>query len=455
MVGVMRSTARRWRSGLVLLGAAGIAVAACSPSAPARSSATAGSSATSSPTDRLAAEGAPSVTVTPADGSTNIGLDAVLQVTAINATVRSVSVVENGTPEQLDWTVSSDKSDWTFSSGLDVNSSYTVSAVAVAAQGGEAIASTSFHTITSASRLLTTPLDLSDGETVGVGMPIELLFNTDIPTADQPGIIAHIAVVSSPPQPGGWYWFAPNEVHYRPESFWLPGTTVTVEADLNGVDAGNGYWGLGDWSESFTIGPEHVTVVNTQTRTMQVYDGDPANGGQLLDTWPTNTGKPGFDTINGTLVVLYHTPVVDMNSCQTFHTPSACDPGGANYYLENVYEDTAVSSDGYFIHAAPWACWGDTCNGVYPYGQNTSHGCINLSTANATTYYSWSQVGDVVEVTGSPLEASFSDGEGDWQTPWSDLVPGGQEVPGAEAAAGGAAPTEAATPTPTTSVAGP
>ena len=219
------------------------------------------------------------------------------------------------------------------------------------------------------------------------------------------------------------------------------------------MDAGNGYWGLGNWSESFSIGAAHLTVVNTQTRQLQVYDGDSATTGQLIDTWPTNTGKPGYDTISGVLVVLYHSPVVQMESCQTFHTPAAC--GGPDTYNEAVYDDTAVSSDGYFIHAAPWVCWGDTCS-ASSYGTgNSSHGCINLSTANAVTYYAWSQVGDPVQVVGSVLEASYSDGEGDWQVGWSDFAPGGQDVPSSAAMPASAPATDVASPTSAASVAGP
>jgi lipoprotein-anchoring transpeptidase ErfK/SrfK len=427
--------------------------AGCSLAPAASPSATPSPSPTSAPTGQLTASGPPSLTVTPADGTTGVGLDATIQVTAENATVSSVAVVNNGDDDTLAWTTSDAGAQWTYVGGLDLNAAYTVTATAVTASGGETVATSAFHTITSAKRLLTTVLYVSNGETVGVAMPIELEFNVPIPAANQAGIIAHLAVIANPPQPGGWYWFDDEDVHYRPENYWQSGTQVTLDADLNGVDAGNGYWGLGNWSESFGIGAAHLTVVNTQTRSMQVYNGDSVATGQLIDSWPTNTGKPGYDTISGVLVVLYHEPVVQMNSCQTFHTPAAC--GGDDTYNEAVYEDTAVSSDGYFIHAAPWVCYGTSCS-LYPYGAtNSSHGCINLSTANATTYYAWSQVGDPVQVVGSVLAASYSDGEGDWQTPWADFSPGGIDIPSNTVTPDQAPPTEGAGTTPASSVAGP
>jgi lipoprotein-anchoring transpeptidase ErfK/SrfK len=451
----MGSVTRR-HAWLVLLGTAAVAVAACSPSLTAAPTSTATATPTASAGGHLVAAGPPSVTITPSDGSTGVGLDAAIQVVAVNATVGTVTVEENGNDLTLAWTASDGGSQLTYSGGLDLDARYTVSASALSANGGETVANSSFQTITSAKRLLTTVLNLSGGETVGIGMPIELEFNTPIPAADQAGIIAHIGVISSPPQPGGWYWFDNEDVHYRPEDYWQPGTQVTVDADLDGVDAGNGYWGLGDWSTSFTIGPAHVTVVDTVARTMTVYDGVPGENPQLLDSWSTNTGKTGFETIGGTLVVLYHSPVVFMQSCPTFETAAACVPGGSEYYAENVYDDTAVSSDGYFIHAAPWVCGDDApvCD-LWPYGDvNSSHGCINLSTDNAVTYYNWSQVGDVVQVVGSTLEASYTDGEGDWQTPWSQFAQGGQDVPSASVAPAAAPPTNVAEPS-ASSVAGP
>ena len=445
----MRSMTR-WHGGLVLLGISGVALAACSPSGPQATATATPANSTAQPTSRLAALAPPSVTVTPNDGSSAVGLDTTLQVTATNAAVHSVSVQEDGSATTLQWTTADGGAQWSWTGGLDLDAAYTITATAVAPDGAATTAASSFHTIASAKRLLTS-VTPSDGATVGVGMPIELHFNTAIPQADQQGILDHVAVTSNPPQPGGWYWFDDQNVHYRPQNFWQSGTHVTVDAELKGVDAGSGFWGLGNWSESFTIGPEHVTLVNVQTRQLQVYNGDPSSGGQLLDTWPVNAGKSGFDTIDGTLVVLYHAPVVKMVSCPTFHTASACTPGGANYYDENVYQDTAISTDGYFIHAAPWACGtnANNCNyATYGRAVNSSHGCLNLSVDNATTYYGWSQVGDVVEVTGSPIQASYSDGEGDWQTPWSSFVQGGQAVLPAGSTPGSSAPAASATPTP-------
>ena len=75
--------------------------------------------------------------------------------------------------------------------------------------------------------------------------------------------------------------------------------------------------------------------------------------------------------------------------------PAAGIPGGAQYYDDPVYEDTAISTSGYFIHAAPWS--------VGSQGRaDVSHGCVNLSNARATTYYNFSIPGDVVQIDPEP-----------------------------------------------------
>jgi hypothetical protein len=51
---------------------------------------------------------------------------------------------------------------------------------------------------------------------------------------------------------------------------------------------------------------------------------------------------------------------------------------------------------------------------------NVSHGCINLSPANALAFFGFSRVGDVVVVTGSPRPPVVGDhGVMDWDTSWS------------------------------------
>ena len=52
-----------------------------------------------------------------------------------------------------------------------------------------------------------------------------------------------------------------------------------------------------------------------------------------------------------------------------------------------------------------------------------SHGCVNLSEANAIAYYNSVLPGDPVEVTGSSVPLGASDGDYyDWTVSWADWL---------------------------------
>ena len=223
-----------------------------------------------------------------------------------------------------------------------------------------------------------------DGDTVGVGMPIILRFSADVAPEHRHALTDHIRVTSVPAVVGAWHWFAPDEVHWRPPSFWSPGTRVAVTADT--------------WWSTFTVGPRHVSVVDTVAHRMRVFDGD-----RLVNTWPLSAGRSDLQTINGTLYVRYKDQDVLMDSTSIGIPRDAWDG-----YYEHVYWNTAISTDGYYVHGAPWslAAQGFT---------NVSHGCVNLSPDHAMTFFTFSRPGDVVMVRGSTVPATGEDGEGDWQ----------------------------------------
>lgn len=346
----------------------------------------------------------PRVEVQPADRSTGVPLDATVRVSASAGTLTSVAVTEVGAGS-VAGALASDGHTWVAAAALDPNATYRVSATALGAGGTHTSSLTTFSTIPVAQRLLTS-VTPADGQTVGVGEPITLRFNAPISAASQPDLVRRLSVTSTPAQTGAWHWYSPTEIHYRPQNFWSSGTTVSLNAHLRGLDAGGGVWGLGDFSESFTVGAKHVSTLDNNTHQMQVFEND-----KLLYTWPVSMGKPGFATLEGTLTVLYKQYAVRMNSCATFGG-AACIPGGANYYNEDVYWDTAISSNGYFIHSAPWSV---AQQGVV----NVSHGCVNLAPDNAVTFFKWSQVGDVVLVSNTGNIADESNGEADWQIPFA------------------------------------
>ena len=82
-----------------------------------------------------------------------------------------------------------------------------------------------------------------------------------------------------------------------------------------------------------------------------------------------------------------------------FHTMNSetigIDPNSAHgYNIKDVEYAMRLTYSGEFLHAAPWS--------VASQGHsNVSHGCTGMSTANAGWLYHHSQIGDVVEYTGS------------------------------------------------------
>jgi lipoprotein-anchoring transpeptidase ErfK/SrfK len=137
---------------------------------------------------------------------------------------------------------------------------------------------------------------------------------------------------------------------------------------------------------------------------------------KTLYTWPVSTGRPKNPTIQGNLVVWYKQQDVLMDS-QSIGIPRNSPDG----YYEHVYWDTAISTDGFFIHSAPWSEWAQG-------SQNVSHGCVNLSPSRAETFFNFTQKGDLVIVTNTGHTGDASDGEGDWQIAFDQYANSGGTV---------------------------
>jgi len=368
---------------------------------------------TAARTDQTPASSGPvALVLQPTTGSANITPDTAVTAVANNGTLTSVSLVEQGSTQSLQGDQTSDDRKWIYTGGLDSGATYTLTASAKGANGQTTNATSTFSTLQSDK--LTVTVTPSDGDTVGVGAPVFFRFNTAIPDNLKANVVAHLAVRSSPPVAGGFHWFADDQVDFRPAQYWQPGTQVAVIAQLVGVNAGNGVWGQGNFSENFTIGDSHISYIDNNTLQMTV-----TSNGQTLYEWPVSMGRDSvWPTISGTLDVRYKSYKVHMDS-ESIGICHSCVGG----YNEDVYWDTAISTDGFFVHAAPWSV-GD--QGV----DNVSHGCVNLSIDRATTFFNFSQTGDVVIIVNTKRNADASDGEGDWNIPFSQFQPGGQSVSG-------------------------
>jgi lipoprotein-anchoring transpeptidase ErfK/SrfK len=339
----------------------------------------------------------------PPDGATNVPPQTTINVDAVNGQIKHLTVkgpdgVE--VPGYLDdagaW--------WTTKADLIAGTTYQVTARLVPDRGKPRTKRWTFTTVTPTGGLGARVVP-GDNEVVGVGQPISVRFTSAV--ANRAAVEARLKVTTSVPVPGAWRWMNDHEVHWRPKDYWPANTEVWFDADLNGVDAGNGLIGNVHRTAHFRIGASHVSIANAGAHTLTVYE-----NGAVVRSFPMSAGRDKYPTMSGRHLVLGKAADVIMDS-STNGIPINSPDG----YYEHVAWDTQISSTGEYVHAAPWS--------VDDQGSdNVSHGCINLSTANAQWFFNFSQRGDVVEVTGTSRPPNDDIAMVDWKLPFDQWVQG-------------------------------
>ncbi len=325
-------------------------------------------------------------------GASEVPVSTLVEVGARDGALTSVQVTSAA--GQVAGAMSDDGASWTAQDRLEPGTTYTVKAVAER-EGIRARRVSRFTTQALTLDQQTYPsVAPLQGETVGVGMPVIVTF--DLPVTDKAAFEREMSVDSEPRQVGAWHWISDNEVHWRPKVYWKAGTKVTVDVDINGVDAGNGIYGQEDRVVDFEVGDAHIYKVNAQTHQMKVL-----SNGKLLRTIPITTGKPGFTTRSGTKVIIEKFAEKRMNSETVGIT------GSEAYDIDDVKYAMRLTYSGEFIHAAPWSVGSQG-------SANVSHGCTGMSTDQAGWLYSMTRRGDVVEYTGTDRPMEFTNGFGDW-----------------------------------------
>jgi lipoprotein-anchoring transpeptidase ErfK/SrfK len=379
-----------------------LAAAGCASSAGTGGSAGSKTGASSSPTPTQVS--AAQVSSNIATRAQKVSIGRTLRLAVASGTFKDVTV--SGPKGALAGALSADKSHWHSTAPLQPNGRYVVTSTAVDTKGLAKAYRSSFHTAKLTLDQQTFPSFFPTGGTVGVGMPVIIHF--DVPVTDRARIERHLKVTSAPAQVGSFHWISSQEVHWRPRTYWKPGTTVTVKANIGGVPAGNGIYGQLNRQTSFHIGRAMVSRVNIKTDQMHVFE-----NGSLIRTIPITTGKPGFNTRSGIKVIVEKKRHTRMNS-ETI----GIDPKSTNGYdLSDVQWAMRLTYSGEFLHAAPWS--------VAQQGHsNVSHGCTGMSDANAQWLYDRSIVGDPVEYTGSSKYMTLTNGFGDWNLSYANYAAG-------------------------------
>ncbi|MFJ6740154.1 Ig-like domain-containing protein [Streptomyces sp. NPDC091279] len=342
------------------------------------------------------------LSIAPKDGSKAVDTDGALHVDVGQGKLTRVQVKDGKGADVAGKITGGTR--WTPDTHLAASTTYTVHAVAKDTEGRETAKDSRFTTLTPKNTFIGT-FTPEDGSKVGVGMPFSLRFSRGI-TA--PGDVEKaIKVTTSPAVDVEGHWFGNDRLDFRPEHYWKSGTKVTVKLDLDGVQGRSGVYGTQSKTVSFTIGRDQVSVVDAKKHTMKI-----TQDGRVVKTVPVTTGKPGYETWNGQMVISEKLRVTRMNGETVGY--------GGEYDIKDVPDAMRLTTSGTFIHGN---YWGGGAFGHY----NASHGCVGLQDTRGGAdralpggwFFDHSMVGDVVVVKNSDDRTVAPDnGLNGWNMSW-------------------------------------
>ncbi|MEU0877834.1 Ig-like domain-containing protein [Lentzea sp. NPDC005914] len=292
---------------------------------------------------------------------------------------------------------------WVATEDLGYDKVYTWSGSAKGEDGVDVPVSGSFRTI-KPQRVVAASMNVGDHETYGVAMPVKVTFSS--PVQDKASAQKAMTVKTSVPTEGAWAWLSDTEAHWRPREYWKPNTEVSVDVDVYGVPFGGGSFGAEDVHAQFKIADRAlVAKANTQTHRFEIY-----RDGVLLHDLPASYGMESdkrAETRNGIHVVQ------QKESSRKMSNPTF------GYKDVPVTWAVLISQNGEFVH--------ENNGTVSAQGnRNVSHGCANLSGANAKIFFDLTMIGDPVEVVGSSVPLGLGDPMGpaagdywDWTLDWA------------------------------------
>jgi lipoprotein-anchoring transpeptidase ErfK/SrfK len=351
-----------------------------------------GSKAPGRPVKHQPAQAPATISISPANGSQHAAPDQGITVTAAHGAVSHITVLANGNP--VSGTLSQGGAVWHSQWALSVSQRYTVTATATSTEGHRIAATSTFRTLTPAQTFRT---QIFEGyhQTYGVGMPIKLTFSR--PITNKAAVERSLEVRTSQPVVGAWHWDGSQQLDFRPQAYWPAGTQVSFTGHLDGVQGAPGVYGFHTLTQSFAIGASVIVVANTATHHMSLY-----YNGRRIHYWPISTGRPGDNTPNGSYLTIEKANPVDMKG-----------PG----YNILVPWSVRFTWSGDYLHDAYWS--------VGEQGfTNVSHGCVNMTPADAELYYKMAVPGDPVTITGSPRAGTWDNGWTDWFLSWPQLLSG-------------------------------
>jgi lipoprotein-anchoring transpeptidase ErfK/SrfK len=369
-------------------------------------------------------KGSPAVSIkTPAEGAGDTPTSTEIAFSANNAASTSVALADS-TGAAVEGSLRPDGTAWVPGTQLKYGTTYTATVTA----NGSGKSDTKAVTFTTMKKpgyfvSATTPLD--DDQVYGVAMPFVLNFDEDVPKDQRANVERRLFVTSEPAQAGAWHWHNGHEVHYRPQNYWQPGTKISARLAIGGLPLGGNAYGAADVTIRASIGDKVEMVTDNATKTMTV-----TKNGEVIRQIPVSLGRPGKATSSGHMVIM------TKNVSEIF---VSTEPGDS--YRTSVNYPQRLTRGGEYIHGAYWS-EGD--QGV----RNVSHGCTNVSEANAKWLYGVTHVGDPVTIIGTGSNLDDNDGWTDWNYPtWEDYLKG-SALPHPTQTGPSASPSASASPAP-------
>ncbi|MBZ6474351.1 L,D-transpeptidase family protein [Streptomyces griseocarneus] len=342
------------------------------------------------------------VSVTPGEGK-EVALGTPISVKAEGGRLTGVEVKDDK-GQKVEGRMAGDGASWTSESKVGPKTTYTVRTTAKGGKDGkgkESSATTTFTTrpAPSVNKLTNTP---GNGQTVGTGMPVSILFDHPVDKDRRAEIEKSLTVTTQPKVEGAWGWVkdwsGQDRIDWRPKTYWPSGTKVAVKGNLTGVDSGEGGWFARNYDFGFTIGADHKAVIDVPSHTLTMYE-----DGKPVGTIKGSAGSPVDPTRGG-----IHT-VRSKNAAETMDSATI---GHGNEWMLDSKWVTHLTASGTFLHSAPW----NNSIGV----ENNSHGCFGMTTADAKRAYDFLSIGSTVEVknTTSTKVTDVGNGLEVWQENW-------------------------------------
>ena len=341
------------------------------------------------------------MSASPKFGSTNVSVVSPITVSVANGIITKFTLT-NQSGKVVEGAIATDGKSWTLGEVLGYGKTYTAAGSATGTDGKTVPIKGSFTTMKPSSTV-DAHINIGDEAVVGVAASAIITFG-GVEPADRALIEKNVKITTDPEVTGSWGWIDHDGgvwgLDYRTKDFWPEGTKVHVEANVYGLPFGGGAYGAGDVTSDFTIGRNQVVYADVNSHELVVKQDD-----KTVATYPASYGRgTDYDT----------TTRSGIHVVNAFYENKLMS--NPKYGYTNVLEHWAVriSNNGEFIHANPNTV-GDQGN------TNVSHGCVNLSTANAKAYYSSALYGDPVVVTGTNVQLSAADGDlFDWTVSWPE-----------------------------------